>query len=88
MGTVPEVKLTFDIDGKTWTIHKRFAGQAGKATLTCSDQRLFEDDAAEARTGNACSVLRAAGVAVKPWASGEPFGFNRGANSFRGWSVG
>jgi energy-coupling factor transporter ATP-binding protein EcfA2 len=47
-GTVPEVKLAFDIDGKTWTIHKRFAGQAGKATLTCSDQRLFEDDAAEA----------------------------------------
>jgi ABC-type cobalamin/Fe3+-siderophores transport system ATPase subunit len=26
-GTVPEVKLAFDIDGKTWTIHKRFAGQ-------------------------------------------------------------
>jgi chromosome segregation ATPase len=47
-GTVPEVKLAFDIDGKTWTIHKRFAGQAGKATLICSDQRLFEDDAAEA----------------------------------------
>lgn len=47
-GTVPEVKLTFDIDGKSWTIHKRFAGQAGKASLTCSDGRLFEDDAAEA----------------------------------------
>jgi energy-coupling factor transporter ATP-binding protein EcfA2 len=47
-GTVPEVKLAFDIDGKSWTVHKRFAGQAGKATLTCSDQRLFEDDAAEA----------------------------------------
>lgn len=47
-GTVPEVKLAFDIDGRSWTIHKRFAGQAGKATLTCSDHRLFEDDAAEA----------------------------------------
>ena len=47
-GTVPEVKLTFDIDGKSWIIHKRFAGQAGKATLTCSDHRIFEDDAAEA----------------------------------------
>ena len=47
-GTVPEVKLAFDIDGKSWIIHKRFAGQAGKATLTCSDHRLFEDDAAEA----------------------------------------
>jgi chromosome segregation ATPase len=47
-GTVPEVKLAFDIDGKSWTIHKRFAGQAGKATLTCSDDRLFEDDASEA----------------------------------------
>jgi DNA repair exonuclease SbcCD ATPase subunit len=47
-GTVPEVKLAFDIDGKSWIIHKRFAGQAGKATLTCSDDRLFEDDAAEA----------------------------------------
>ncbi|MET4072497.1 uncharacterized protein YhaN/Sec-independent protein translocase protein TatA [Bradyrhizobium sp. S3.2.6] len=47
-GTVPEVKLAFDVDGKSWTIHKRFAGQAGKSTLTCSDGRLFEDDAAEA----------------------------------------
>jgi energy-coupling factor transporter ATP-binding protein EcfA2 len=47
-GTVPEVKLAFDIDGKSWIIHKRFAGQAGKATLTCSDHRIFEDDAAEA----------------------------------------
>src|SRR5258708_25068221 len=32
-GTVPEVKLAFDVDGKTWTIHKRFAGQAGKSFL-------------------------------------------------------
>jgi DNA repair exonuclease SbcCD ATPase subunit len=31
--TVPEVKLAFDVDGKTWVIHKRFAGQAGKAIL-------------------------------------------------------
>lgn len=46
--TVPEVKLAFDVDGKSWLIHKRFAGQAGKAILSCSDQRLFEDDAAEA----------------------------------------
>jgi chromosome segregation ATPase len=47
-GTVPEVKLAFDVNGKGWTIYKRFAGQAGKAILTCSDQRIFEDDAAEA----------------------------------------
>lgn len=47
-GTVPEVKLVFDVDGKSWSIHKRFAGQAGKATLACSDKRLFEDEAAEA----------------------------------------
>ena len=47
-GTVPEVKLAFDVGGKSWTIHKRFAGQAGKAILSCSDQRIFEDDAAEA----------------------------------------
>lgn len=47
-GTVPEVKLAFDVTGKSWTIHKRFAGQAGKAKLTCSDGRVFEDDAAEA----------------------------------------
>lgn len=46
--TVPEVKLAFDVDGKSWLIHKRFAGQAGKAILSCSDQRLFEDEAAEA----------------------------------------
>jgi DNA repair exonuclease SbcCD ATPase subunit len=47
-GTVPEVKLTFDVECKRWTIHKRFAGQAGKAVLTCSDSRIFEDEAAEA----------------------------------------
>jgi uncharacterized protein YhaN len=47
-GTVPEVKLVFDVNDKSWTIHKRFAGQAGKAILTCSDQRIFEDEAAEA----------------------------------------
>jgi recombinational DNA repair ATPase RecF len=46
-GTVPEVKLTFDIRDKKWTIGKRFAGQAGKALLQCSDGRIFEDDAAE-----------------------------------------
>src|ERR1700739_1288028 len=47
-GTVPEVELAFDMAGKSWTIHKRFAGQAGKSTFACSDGRLFEDDAAEA----------------------------------------
>lgn len=47
-GTVPEVRLAFDVDGKNWTIHKRFAGPGGKATLICSDKRIFEDDAAEA----------------------------------------
>ncbi len=46
-GTVPEVKLTFDLDGNTWTIHKRFALQSGKAVLTSSDGRRFEDEAAE-----------------------------------------
>jgi uncharacterized protein YhaN len=46
-GTVPEVKLAFDVEGKSWSIHKRFAGQAGKAILTCSDKRIFEDEAAE-----------------------------------------
>jgi len=35
--TVPEVTLAFDVEGKSWLIHKRFAGQAGKASLTCSD---------------------------------------------------
>ena len=30
-----------------WTIRKRFAGQAGKALLTSSDHRRFEDEAAE-----------------------------------------
>lgn len=47
-GTVPEVEMTFDLDGKSWTIRKRFAGPAGKAWLTCSDHRRFEDEAAEA----------------------------------------
>jgi FtsZ-binding cell division protein ZapB len=47
-GTVPEVKLAFDVEGKSWIIHKRFAGQAGKAILRCSNGRVFEDDAAEA----------------------------------------
>ena len=38
-GTVPEVKLAFDIEDKSWVINKRFAGQAGKAVLQCSDGR-------------------------------------------------
>lgn len=46
-GTVPEVKLAFDIEGQSWSIQKRFALQAGKAVLTCSNGRIFEDDAAE-----------------------------------------
>lgn len=40
-GTVPEVKLSFDVEGKSWTIHERFAGQAGKAVLSCSNARVF-----------------------------------------------
>ena len=46
-GTVPEVKLGFDLDGKSWTIWKRFAGQPGRALLSCSDGRRFEDEAAD-----------------------------------------
>jgi energy-coupling factor transporter ATP-binding protein EcfA2 len=46
-GTVPEVQLAFDLDGTRWTILKRFAGQSGKAVLTSSDHRRFEDEAAE-----------------------------------------
>ncbi|HLZ52519.1 MAG TPA: AAA family ATPase [Candidatus Acidoferrum sp.] len=47
-GTVPEVGLTFDLDGTSWTICKRFAGPAGKAWLASSDGRRFEDEAADA----------------------------------------
>jgi chromosome segregation ATPase len=46
-GTVPEVELTFDLEGTRWTILKRFAGPSGKAVLTNSDHRRFEDEAAE-----------------------------------------
>src|SRR5665213_1254443 len=46
-GTVPEVELAFDLDGKCWTILKRFAGQSGKEVLTNSDQLNFEDEEAE-----------------------------------------
>lgn len=46
-GTVPEVEMSFDLDGTGWTILKRFAGQSGKAVLTNSDHRRFEDEAAE-----------------------------------------
>ena len=46
-GTVPEVELAFDLDGTRWIILKRFAGQSGKAVLTSSDNRRFEDEAAE-----------------------------------------
>lgn len=46
-GTVPEVKLAVDVDDKSWVIHKRFAGQNGKSVLTCSNGKIFEDDAAE-----------------------------------------
>jgi energy-coupling factor transporter ATP-binding protein EcfA2 len=47
-GTVPEVKLSFELDGKNWVIHKRFAGQAGKAVLTAPNGVIHEDEAAEA----------------------------------------
>src|SRR3984893_18505551 len=46
-GTVPEVELAFDLDSSRWTINKRFAGQAGKALLTNSNNGRFEDDEAE-----------------------------------------
>jgi len=46
-GTVPEVELTFDLDGASWTIRKRFAGQSGKAVLTSTGNRRFEGEAAE-----------------------------------------
>jgi uncharacterized protein YhaN len=46
-GTVPEVKLAFDLAGTRWTILKRFAGQSGKALLTSSRNQRFEDEAAE-----------------------------------------
>ena len=46
-GTVPEVELSFDLDGARWTIRKRFAGQAGRAQLTGPNNRRFDDDAAE-----------------------------------------
>ena len=46
-GTVPEVELAFDLDGTRWIILKRFAGKSGKAVLTSSDNRRFEDEAAE-----------------------------------------
>ncbi len=46
-GTVPEVELAFDLDDTRWTIRKRFAFQSGKALLTSSDNRRFEDEAAE-----------------------------------------
>ncbi|MGO9357075.1 MAG: AAA family ATPase [Xanthobacteraceae bacterium] len=46
-GTVPEVQLAFDLDGTRWTVLKRFAGPSGKAVLTSSNNRRFEDEAAE-----------------------------------------
>jgi DNA repair exonuclease SbcCD ATPase subunit len=45
--TVPEVSLGFDLDGKSWTLKKRFAGPAGKAFLKNSDGRRYEDEEAE-----------------------------------------
>jgi DNA repair exonuclease SbcCD ATPase subunit len=45
--TIPEVSLGFELNSKTWTIRKRFAGQAGKAFLESSDGRRFEDEEAE-----------------------------------------
>lgn len=40
-GTVPEVKLAFEVEGVRWMIHKRFGGQAGKAVLTDSGRTNF-----------------------------------------------
>ncbi len=46
--TIPEVTMSFEIDGMDWTIAKRFAGAAGKAVLTDAKGRRFEGEAAEA----------------------------------------
>jgi DNA repair exonuclease SbcCD ATPase subunit len=46
--TVPEVSLGFELDGRTWTLKKRFAGPAGKAFLESSEGGRFEDEEAEA----------------------------------------
>jgi DNA repair exonuclease SbcCD ATPase subunit len=48
-GTVPRVSMGFELDDSQWTLRKRFAGQAGKALLECSDGKRFEDEAAEDR---------------------------------------
>jgi DNA repair exonuclease SbcCD ATPase subunit len=45
--TVPEVSLGFEVDGKAWTLKKRFAGAAGKAFLESSDGTRYEDEEAE-----------------------------------------
>jgi DNA repair exonuclease SbcCD ATPase subunit len=46
--TVPEVSIGFDLDGKIWSLRKRFAGPAGKAILQNSDGCQYEDEEAEA----------------------------------------
>jgi energy-coupling factor transporter ATP-binding protein EcfA2 len=45
--TVPEVSIGFDLDGKTWSLKKRFAGPAGKTFLQSLDGQRYEDEEAE-----------------------------------------
>jgi hypothetical protein len=74
-GTVPEVKVAFDIGAKSWAIHKRFAGQAGRAVLRCADGRIFETMLRRSNC-NACSGSQAAEAAVSR-ESGVHYGCNR-----------
>jgi DNA repair exonuclease SbcCD ATPase subunit len=46
--TTPEICLGFELEGATWTLRKRFAGQAGKAWLQKGAGQRFEDEEAEA----------------------------------------
>ena len=47
-GTPPEVDLDFDLDGVHWALHKRFAGQSGRTTLSGQSGNPLQGEAAEA----------------------------------------
>jgi DNA repair exonuclease SbcCD ATPase subunit len=64
-GTVPEVSLGFDLEGKIWTLTKRFAGPAGKALLRCLDGRRYEGEEAEAELQRLLGFTRG-GRAAEP----------------------
>lgn len=65
----PEVKLTFESGGRTWTLDKRFSGNSGSARLAADDGTTFQGDAAEDQLGKLVGNPDGASTTVKQLAN-------------------